>query len=193
MILSTGNILIASLPKKAFEFASKANLNDTAEAENYRLNFPYAPANQPPTVIKCDGVTSDVYFSGPILVEAFYNFTLLLTNGTANFCAAAQEDSAMLEALLRGHLSGLVDFSRIIVMRSASDSLEAPPDFSAYQHFLWEKQGGTAVSLENLYRTSIQIVQGILNGWTDTFEGGVKPSNYIGDLWGSLGGTPDYG
>ena len=99
----------------------------------------------------------------------------------------------MLEALLRGQLSGLVDFSRIIVMRSASDSIEGPPDYSAYQHFLWEKQGGTAVSLENLYRASIEIVQGIVKGWTDKFEGGVKPSNYIGDLWGSLGGVPDFG
>ena len=33
----------------------------------------------------------------------------------------------------------------------------------------------------------------ILDGWNSTFEAGVKPKNYVGDIFGTLGGTPDFG
>ena len=178
----------------AFKFASAANLSDSVAAQGYRANFDYAPANQPPTVVACDGATSDVYFSGHLLSQTFQNYTLLVTNGTGLYCASAQEDSAMLEALLRGDISGRLDFSRIIVMRTASDFDEPPPNFSAYQHLFWEHQGGFDISIENLYRAGIKIIQGIVDGWDSTFEAGIQPTNYIGDVWGSRGaGLPEFG
>ena len=36
-------------------------------------------------------------------------------------------------------------------------------------------------------------MQGILGEWTSTFEKGVEPGNYVGDIFGSLGGVPDFG
>ena len=32
-----------------------------------------------------------------------------------------------------------------------------------------------------------------MTGWECTFKEGIKPTNYIGDIWGSLGGHPDFG
>ena len=169
-------------------------MTDSAEAQGYRANYDYGPANQPPTVVACDGATSDVYFSGRMLSQAFQNYTLLVTNGTGLYCASAQEDSAMLEALLRGDIGGHVDFSRIIVMRTASDFDEPPPNLTAYQHLFWEKQGGVSIACDNLYQAGIKIIQGIVDGWDETFEAGVRPTNYIGDVWGSRGfGLPDFG
>ncbi len=37
------------------------------------------------------------------------------------------------------------------------------------------------------------MVEGILTGWNSTFEKGIPATNYIGDIFGSLGGTPDFG
>lgn len=37
------------------------------------------------------------------------------------------------------------------------------------------------------------IIRGILNGWGCVFEQGIPTDNYIGDIFGSLGGTPDFG
>ena len=37
------------------------------------------------------------------------------------------------------------------------------------------------------------MVKGILSGWNSKFEAGIKPTNYIGDIFGTLGGTPDFG
>lgn len=32
-----------------------------------------------------------------------------------------------------------------------------------------------------------------MDGWNSTFEAGVKAENYLGDIFGSLGGDPDFG
>ena len=37
------------------------------------------------------------------------------------------------------------------------------------------------------------MVLGIVDGWEEIFESGVTPDNYIGDVFGSVGGQPDFG
>ncbi|KAK5280961.1 hypothetical protein LTR40_005605, partial [Exophiala xenobiotica] len=37
------------------------------------------------------------------------------------------------------------------------------------------------------------VVMGVLEGWDSTFEKGVVPTNYAGDIFATLGGTPDFG
>lgn len=56
------------------------------------------------------------------------NYTKLITNGTANYCATGEEDPAIAEVLVRAAKAGLVDFGRFIVMRSASD-FDRPCEF----------------------------------------------------------------
>jgi purine nucleoside permease len=84
----------------------------------------------------------------------------------------AEEDNATLEALLRATLAGLVDFSRIIVMRSGSDFDRPPPGMSAYDN-LFSDAGGFEPSLINLYNVGSLIAQGIVDGWDTTFEAGI--------------------
>ena len=177
--------------------ASKAKLADSAAAKAYRANYgvsaAYAAGAAPPTVVKCDVATSDVYYSGVLLSEAFGNFTSLLTNGTGVYCTTAQEDNGSAEALLRAANASLVDFSRIIVMRTASDFDREYPGEAATTNLWWADQGAFEPALENIYNAGIEVVNGILNDWDSTFKAGVKNSNYIGDIFGTLGGTPDFG
>ena len=113
------------LRQLAIGFAKTAVLNDSTDAMAYRANYAstsaYEAGSQGPSVVGCDGATSDVYFSGTLLSEAFENTTKLFTNGSGVYCTTAQEDTATLEALLRGAIANLTDFSRIIIMRTASD------------------------------------------------------------------------
>lgn len=109
--------LNAALRNRALKLARTANLTDSAHAQAYRANYPTAPANQPPTVFKGDTETSDVYWHGAVLGDAFDEYYLLLTNGSGKYCMTAQEDNAVLEAMIRGAKAGLVDFLRIMVMR----------------------------------------------------------------------------
>lgn len=117
----------------------------------------------------------------------------MLTNGTGKYCTTAQEDNGILEVLLRAAAAKLVDFSRIIIMRTASDFDRPYKGEGAAFHLFWAQQGGFLPSIQNIYIAGIKVVQGILNDWITTFGPGVKPQNYIGDIFGTLGGTPDFG
>ncbi|KAK6434843.1 hypothetical protein LTR95_008972 [Oleoguttula sp. CCFEE 5521] len=185
------------LQKLAASFARNATLNDSSEAVAYRALYAtsdlYAAGTKAPSVIECDVATSDVYYSGKILGEVFGNFTTLVTNGTGVYCTTAQEDNATLEALLRAAAVKSVDFSRIIVMRTASDMDRPWPGQAATANLFYSNQGAFEPAIQNIYLAGVKVVEGILEGWNATFAGGVKPSNYIGDIFGTLGGTPDFG
>ena len=100
--------------------AKKATLKDSPAAKKYRAHYGVSPAYAagaaPPAVYECDVATSDNWFTGTTLSEAFGNYTTLITNGSGVYCTTAQEDNATGEALLRAALAKLVDFSRVIVM-----------------------------------------------------------------------------
>ncbi|KAF7589723.1 hypothetical protein BBP40_003921 [Aspergillus hancockii] len=183
----------AELRSLAASFARKANLSDSASAQEYRSQYVYEAATKAPSVLECDVATTDVYYSGKLLSEAFDNTTELWTNGTGKYCTTAQEDNATLQALLRTSARNLTDFSRIIVMRTAANFDQPHANQSALQHLRYSDAGGFEPSVQNLYNAGIEVVNGILSGWNTTFAAGVKSTNYIGDIFGTLGGTPDFG
>ena len=78
-------------------------------------------------------------------------------------------------------------------MRSAANFDRPPPDLTPYDFFFNTIAGGFLPSLANLALAGVPIVQGIVAGWTDEFEAGIPATNNIGDIFGSLGGVPDFG
>ncbi|KAF4625684.1 hypothetical protein G7Y89_g12482 [Cudoniella acicularis] len=180
----------------AISFAQTASLNDTADAMSYRALYAstvaYTLGSQAPSVVACDTATSDVYFTGALLADAFENTTSLFTNGSGIYCTTQQEDNATLEALLRAATNNLVDFSRIIIMRTASDFDRPYANQTILDNLLVENQGYVP-SIENIYFAGIKVVEGILNEWKSKFAAGIKATNYVGDIFGTLGGQPDFG
>jgi purine nucleoside permease len=181
----------------AISFASGVQLNDSQACAAYRAKYSaasaYAAGAEGPSVLGCDVATSDVYYSGTRLSEAFENTTSLWTNGSATYCTTAQEDNASLEAIMRAAQKNLTDFSRVIVMRTASDFDRPPPGVSEIQNLLYVNQGGFGPAIQNIYIAGVKVVDGILDGWNSTFAKGIAPKNYIGDMFGTLGGKPDFG
>jgi purine nucleoside permease len=186
-----------ALRQRAIGFAKAAKLNDSASARAYRELYTgeasFKSALGSPSVIGCDVMTSDNWWSGELLAEAFEESIALFTNGTAKYCTTAQEDGAVLGALLRGAVSRLVDFSRIIVMRTASDFDRPPPNVSAADNLFNGQDAGYDPAIINIYRAGIKVVEGIVANWESTFKSGIEPQNYVGDNIGSLGGKPNYG
>lgn len=180
----------------ALGLAKTAKLNDSDTAVEYRSHYATNPAykagSQPPSVVACDVATADVWFSGKLLGEAFENTTKLFTNGSGLYCNTAQEDNGTLEALLRGAIHRVLDFSRIIVMRTASD-FDRQYDGETAAANLFATQGSFLPSVKNIYLAGIKVVEGILHEWDSKFCHGINASNYVGDVFGSLGGTPDFG
>eukprot|EP00918_Siedleckia_nematoides_P029344 GHVU01063287.1.p3 GENE.GHVU01063287.1~~GHVU01063287.1.p3 ORF type:complete len:103 (-),score=7.74 GHVU01063287.1:185-493(-) len=92
---------------------------------------------------------------------------------------------------MRAALAGLADFSRIIIMRTGSDFDRQHEGQAAVDNLLGLTPGFEP-SVLNIYLAGVKVVEGIVNRWDELFENGVKPKNYIGDILGSLGGTPDF-
>ncbi|KAJ7120273.1 purine nucleoside permease [Mycena epipterygia] len=172
----------------------EAHLNDTAASRQARAAYSSfgATATSPPAIVLCDTACSDTFWSGTLLGEAFENTTKLFTNGTGVYCTTEQEDSATLNALMRGAMAKLVDFSRIIVMRSASDFDRPPPGETAAANLLGATPGFEP-SVLNLKIAGVQVVQAIRSTWALVFAPGIRADNYVGDIFGSLGGEPDFG
>lgn len=124
--------LNAALGAAAFAYANaSARLVDGPGAAAYRALYAAGPgagdgraalyraATGSPALLRCDVATSDVYYSGALLGEAFENTTRLWTNQSAlTYCMTAQEDNAILQSLLRATLAGKADYSRAVVLRS---------------------------------------------------------------------------
>ena len=187
----------SNLRDLAISFAKQAKLNDSSDAKAYRAKYgttsAYKAGSEAPGVVACDVATSDVYYSGTLLSEAFENTTKLFTNGSGEYCTTAQEDNATLEALLRGDIQNVTDFSRVIVMRTASD-FDRPYEGEADTvNLFYAEQGGFEPAIQNIYLAGIKVVEGILGEWDSLFKKGVPAGNYIGDIFGSLGGKPDFG
>ena len=81
----------------AARMASNATMYDSEAAQKYRAKYAvgqdvYQAAAQPPSLVMCDVATSDAYYSGIRLAEAFENVTTVWTNGTGSYCMSAQEE-----------------------------------------------------------------------------------------------------
>lgn len=136
------------LRQAAYAFARRASLADDPVAAEYRRLYApggeaYAAAALAPSVVLCDSATSDVYYSGTLLSEAFENTTAVWTNGTGDYCMTAQEDNATLEVMLRMAIEGLVDFARIIVMRTGESSSTPPHPLLLFLALSWWSEYAT--------------------------------------------------
>ncbi|KAI0643436.1 purine nucleoside permease [Trametes meyenii] len=185
-----------ALRQRALAMARTAALADDAPSQAYRAHYAarpeFAAAARPPGVAACDTATADTFWTGALLAAAFENATRLFTNGSAAYCTAQQEDNAALGALLRGARAGRVDFARVIVMRTASDFDRPFPGQSAAAN-LFGDTPGFGIALTNVRTAGVPVVMGIVARWEEEFEAGVEPRNYVGDIYGSLGGAPDFG
>ena len=192
--------LNAALRDAAVALARTVPLNDTAASAAYKElyvgdphDYPiYGNAASPPAVLECDAATSDTFVAGAWLGVAWANYTHVVTNGRGVYCMAAQEDAAVLEALVRADAAGLADFRRALVMRAGSDYDRPPVGMSAAEN-LWHGYEGYVPALRNLFLTGSKVIEGILDGWDDKFEMGIMAENYVGDVLDTLGGEQDYG
>ena len=178
-----------NLRDRALSLAQQAFLyNGTKLNEEFRLTYNYAPANRTPQAIACDTLTGDTYWFGELLDETFANYTSLITNGTGTYCTTQQEDNATLEAMIRAAMFGLVDFGRIVVMRTASDFTYSD-DYSGnktVEFFDDVYQGGISASIVNLVYASNPFIGDILENFEEYDSGKYAPANFIGDFFNSL-------
>eukprot|EP01042_Synura_sphagnicola_P001628 gene1628-1896_t len=151
--------LNTNLLAKVLELTTDTVLIDSDPMMVYRKKYPFAPGNAAPTIVQCDVATSDVWFTGSLLSEGFDNITSVWTNGTGKYCTTAEEDNATLEAALRAHHAGKVDYWRFILLRSVSDfDRESPIGGDTAYENLFSDSGAFVPSLQNLHVASAPII-----------------------------------
>jgi purine nucleoside permease len=155
-----------ALLSAAYGLTRNVPLADSAQAQAARSRFAYGPANQPPTVLQCDTVSDDTWFSGTLLVQRARDWTKILTDGRGDFCTAQQEDNATYEALKRGATARLLDLDRVAVLRAGSNFMRPHDGQSSADNLLnYTTEGGFPIALENLYRAGSPLVQQIVDNW----------------------------
>ncbi|GAA6060777.1 hypothetical protein JCM10212_006757 [Sporobolomyces blumeae] len=184
--------LNTNLLDRVLNITSNVKLNDTEGAAAYRSKFNFAPANEAPAVFQDSAlVPSDAYFAGTLLAESWGNYTELMTKGQGKYALTAQEDNASLEALMRADKAGLVDFSRVMLLRTASDFDRAPErDDDAYTAFFAE-QDGFGIATQNLVLAGRPVVEDILTNWDSLYKKGIAPQSggngsFYGDDFGTI-------
>jgi purine nucleoside permease len=165
-----------ALLQKAYALSKGLSLSDGAEAQAARAKFPSAPANQPPSVLLCDTLAGDTWFSGTALGQRATEWTRLLTDGKGVYCTTQQEDNATYEALKRGAALKLLDIKRLAVLRGGSDFDRPAPGQSSGDNLLnYQAQGGFVITLNNLYLAGSPLVLDISKRWHLWKNGVPKP------------------
>ncbi|PTD07047.1 Purine nucleoside permease [Fusarium culmorum] len=190
--------LNSALRDYALSVAKGVDLQDSPVAAEHRTLWKNSPegifdaATQKPSVLEGDVLSSNTFWHGHRISEAMEKVAKVYTAGQAEYTMTAQEDNALLAGLLNAALQGKVDFSRILLIRSASNFDRGHEDKPHQLPFVMDK-GGLGPSTRNLYLTALKVIERILEEWSTRFEAGIAPQNYIGDIFGSLGGKPGFG
>jgi purine nucleoside permease len=161
-----------ALLQKAYLLSRQVTLTDSAEAQTYRAKYANAPANQTPTVIQCDTLAGDTWFSGNALGQRARDWTKLLTDGKGTYCTTQQEDNATFEVIKRAAAAGLADTGRVAALRAGSDFDRPPEGVSNVDNLLnYQSQGGFMPALNNLYLAGSPLVNAITRNWAQWKDG----------------------
>jgi purine nucleoside permease len=160
------------LADTAFALSRHVDLSDSSAAQVARAKYGYAPANRPPSVIQCDTLSGDTWWSGTRLGERAREWTKLLTGGNGVYCTTQQEDNATYEALTRAATAHRVDLKRVAVLRAGTDFDRPYAGQTSADNLLgYASQGGFEPSIENLYRAGNPLVQDIVTHWPEWRDG----------------------
>ncbi|KZT50895.1 purine nucleoside permease [Calocera cornea HHB12733] len=188
--------LNTNLLGRVMDLVKNVKLNDSSDAQAFRSQWPFAPANAYPTIVQCDTTTSDVWFTGTLMAEAMGNISSAWTNGTAKYCSTAEEDNATLMSALRATLAGRLDFGRFMLLRTIVNFDRPPPGLTTYQS-LESNQQGFEIGLQNIFMAGWPVVKEIVYDWKNWEMGTAPPTNdtAYGDVLGVLrsNGTVPHG
>ncbi|XP_055348317.1 uncharacterized protein LOC129595356 [Paramacrobiotus metropolitanus] len=176
-----------ALRDRAVAAAATAKLTDHDSIKKYRQQWRQRVAQQPPGVVKCDTATANIYWKGKVLGDYFANYTTIVTEGRGRYCTTQQEDNASLGALIRGAARGVLDFGRIIILRTGADFDRPAPGMTAVEQLLGERGShGGSMALTNMLLAGKPVVDDIIRNWDKVFARGITAKNYLGDVFNTL-------
>ena len=159
-----------SLVEWAYQLTRDTPLVDEPKLMEFRSQYEGFPeAVKPPFVLKGDSLGSSSYWHGSVLTRWANDWVKMYTGGEGNFLMANMEDHGTVTALHKLSNAGLVDFNRVLVLRTASNYCFPPPGEDALWHFTapFVLQGMPA--FDAAHRVGSKVVHEILGNW-ETYE-----------------------
>lgn len=163
--------LNAKLAEWAYALTKDHPIADSPGIAAFRAQFKgYPNAMRPPFVTLGDTLSSSTYIHGLHLTTWANDWVRLQAGPGANMMMSAMEDSGSLTALRRLSRDKRVDLDRVMVLRTASNYMQAPPgketSWSTTAEYPEEGMpaGEAAFAVGNL------VVQELLRSWA-TYEG----------------------
>lgn len=160
--------------------------------QELRSTYVQPAARRAPFLSKCDNVAQSLYWHGEVAGHNVEYFTNVVTSGAAKPCNSNEDDMGRLLGLTGAASIGRYDFNRTVIVKALSNFDRPPPQLDAYQSRFFVGEAATEPGLVNAFKVITVAINDILDNWDCTFKDGVAPTNYVGDAYGTLGGTPPF-
>jgi purine nucleoside permease len=156
----------------AYDQTKDLKLADNEKIREMRQAYKQHPAaQQPPRVMMGDHLAAMTYWHGEKLNQWANDWVKYWTQGQGNFVTSAMEDTGTGQSLEFLGRAGRVDFSRFLVLRTASNFTMQHPGITAIQSLANEEHGqdkgysAFLPALEAAYLTGSTVVNRLVNNW----------------------------
>jgi purine nucleoside permease len=163
----------------AFDLTRNTPLPDSDKLKEVRGHFDGTAAQNPPTVLIGDEVSSSTYWHGKLSDAWAAEWMRYFTDGKGQFATTAMEDTGTLQSLRFLANAGRVDWNRVLVLRTVSNFDQQPRDMSAADSLAHQRIGTYSAylpSLEAAYTIGHVVVKELLGHWSK-YSSGVPGSN----------------
>lgn len=165
--------LNGALTDWAFQLTRDVDLGDHPVLQKRRALYKgYPNAQKPPFVLKGDNLAAMTYWHGKLLNEWANRWTKYWTDGKGEFVSSAMEDTGTAQSLSYLSPTGKADYSRLMVLRTASNYTMQPPGLTAAQNLLEDHSGAPGegyaalnMSVEAAYKVGSKVVDEIVSHW----------------------------
>jgi purine nucleoside permease len=149
----------------AYATSKGVELPDSPQLMAWRQKYVGFPnAQLAPRVMIGDALGSVRYWHGPRRTQWARDWVKAWTRGKGTFATTSMEAQDYVGTLSRMAAKGYLDFSRVMVMRSASNYCMPPPG-STVASTMGDESLGTDAALEAAYRSSAAVAHELLRNW----------------------------
>jgi purine nucleoside permease len=153
------------LAQWAFDLTKDIHIPDSRDLQKDRAAWiGYPNAQKPPFVLMGETLGTLRYWHGPGRTQWARDWVKLWTGGTGKFVMSNMESQSLAGVMAIAAKQGLVDVSRILVLRTASNPTMPPPGVSAVESVANEG-AGQAVAFEANYLVGAPVVHELLKNW----------------------------
>jgi purine nucleoside permease len=161
--------LNAAIANWAFDRTRNTPLPDSDKLKEVRSHFDGAAAQNPPSVLMGDEVSSSTYWHGKLSDAWAAEWMRYFTDGKGEFATTAMEDTGTLQSLRFLANAGRIDWSRVMVLRTVSNFDQQPRGMSAADSLAHQRIGSYSAylpSLESAYTVGHVVVHELLTHWS---------------------------